>query len=370
MQGKRRFRAPACARLAALWLALVLFAAGFLAATAQGAPFRRLAGGVVSFASDGVRYVAWQRLVDSAVVVFDTRTGRRHAFSVPAGCELANEEQREFGRVAAAGRFLVDCKRMQTERTLILDGRSGSLSELPALNPGNGWVALGTRYVLGLSYPTDEGKPEPSSCPQSRIELARRFPCFAIMGLSQRTVTYRPESLWPDLDVSGAPEICPTLRSKLNKETRAASSNPRFLDYSDGYYAQPTANYKTVELDRCSGARVLLRAGGEPENFDVRGGILSWDTGLPGFLSGEGPRKRVLSAYRYQTHRLQTWTLPVVPVREDNGGEVSIVEYPLGYSTHTAGMVFWIAMERRRETGGEAGNAEVLSSIVFAARMQ
>jgi len=35
------------------------------------------------------------------------------------------------------------------------------------------------------------------------------------------------------------------------------------------------ANYKTVELDRCSGARILLPAGGEPENFDVRGGIYS-----------------------------------------------------------------------------------------------
>lgn len=369
MQGKRRFRGPAgVARLtAAQWIALVLLAVGFLAAAAQGAPLRRLTGGVASFASDGVRYVAWQRSVGGAVVVFDTRMGKGHSFSVPAGCELANEEEREFGRVADGGRFLVHCTHVQPERTLVLDGRSGSLSELPALGSGAEWVALGTRYVLGLSYPTFERKPEPSFCPQSRIELAHQFPCLAIMGFSQKVVTYRPESLWPDLDVSGAPEICPRLRSKLIKETRAASSNPRFLDYSEGYYAQPTADDKAVELDRCSGTRVLLRAGGEPENFDVRGGVLSWDTGVPGSAFGEGTHKRVLSAYQYQTRRLQTWTLPVVPIREDNGGEVSIVEYPLGYSTHTASMVFWIAMERREPNNFDR---RVLSSSVFAAPMR
>jgi hypothetical protein len=248
----------------------------------------------------------WERAVGGAVVVFDTRTGERHSFPVPAGCQLADEEQRNFGRAAGGGRFLVDCTNVHPERALLLDTPSGSLSELPMLGPGVGWVALGTSYVLGLSYPT-LGKPEPSFCSQSGFELDHQIPCLAVISLPQKIVTYRHESPWPDLDVSGAPEICTSLSAKLIKAK--LTFLPRFLDYGEGYYAQPTANDKAIELDRCSGAPVFLRP----------------------------------------------------------GGEASTVEYPLGYSTHTAAMVFWIAMERREPNSVDE---RVLASTVFAAPIQ
>ena len=366
MQGKRRLESPR-ARGFARWLVLVLLGVGFLAAAAEGAPFRRLAGGVVSFASDGVRYVAWQRSAGGPIEVFDTRKASVSSFVIPAGCMLANEAERVYGRVAGGGRFLLDCAPPHTEAQLLLDPRSGALIELPPLGYGDHWVAVGTDYALGLSYPTDEGKPEPSFCPQSRFELDQRIPCLAIMGLSQKMVTYRPESLWPDLNVSGAPEICPTLRSKLIKETR--ESIPRFLDYSEGYYAQPTRNDKLVELDRCSGSRVLLRPGGtagEPENFDARGGLLSWDTGEPSGVDVErGSSRRFLSIYQYHSRRVQRWKLPIERILEKGNG-VLLSKYPLGYSTHTANAVFWIATESCEPTNV---GCVARSSAVFAAPM-
>jgi hypothetical protein len=367
MESKQRLRVRMPARVIASVVSMLCIL-GWSAGVADGSVFRRLAGGVASFASDGQRFVAWQHAAGGPIEVFDTRRGSVSSFAIPAGCMLANEAERVYGRVAGGGRFLLDCAPPHTEAQLLLDARSGALIELPPLGYGDHWVAVGTDYALGLSYPTDEGKPEPSFCPQSRFELDQRIPCLAIMGLSQKMVTYRPESLWPDLNVSGAPEICPTLRSKLITETR--ESIPRFLDYSEGYYAQPTQNDKSVELDRCSGSRILLRPGGtagEPENFDVRGGLLSWDTGEPSGVDVErGSPRRFLSIYQYRARRVQRWKLPIERIREKGNG-VSLSKYPLGYSTHTANAVFWIATESCEPTNV---GCVARSSVVFEARMQ
>ena len=71
---------------------------------ASTAPFRRVAASTVTFASDGTGYVAWQVSEGAPVVVLDTRTGGRQRFRATAGCTLADEEARNFGSPAAAGR--------------------------------------------------------------------------------------------------------------------------------------------------------------------------------------------------------------------------------------------------------------------------
>jgi hypothetical protein len=317
-----------------------------------------LAASTVAFASDGSLYVAWQTRPGAPVVVLDTRTGAQRRLGLPDGCELANEEQRQIGRDAAAGRFLLDCVIAGKRESSLLDATDGAVTQLPSGTASVvvGWTAVGSRYVLGQT--------EASACNQSPAERSQRVDCLALYDLATGKVTYRAQSQWPDLDRPGAPAICLRLRSKVIAYER--NRNTREFDYSDGYFAAPAARGRKVQIARCKGRqRALPSRGGEPENFDLRSGSLTWDTGHPSGelqLEGEGTNTGSLTAYDLSSHRLTRWTLPHLPVRETTRG-FSIVGV-LGYSTHTANMVFWIATTAG---GVTRAGVEVKSSTVYAA---
>ncbi|HZL49197.1 MAG TPA: hypothetical protein VFC30_09320 [Solirubrobacteraceae bacterium] len=328
------------------------------ASATSAVPLRRLVASTVAFASDGSRYVAWQTRTGAPVVVFDTRTGAQRRLGLPDGCELANEEERTRGRDAAAGRFLLNCRGGRSLESALLNGRDGTIIRLP--NAAD-WTAVGTRYVLGVS--------EASTCVQSRSEQAigeeHGLPCLALYDLASGEVSYRPPSLWPDIDEAGAPPICPSLRAKVIAEELIGGVEREF-DYNAGWFARPAKHRRYIEVNRCNGRRTTLAAhSDESENFDLRGGWLTWDTGHPsGELEreGEGTNTGSLAAYDLFSHRLTRWTLPRLSVRETDRG-FSIVGI-LGYSTHTANMVFWIATTAGAVTGA---GVEVKSSAVYAA---
>jgi hypothetical protein len=182
--------------------------------------------------------------------------------------------------------------------------------------------------------------------------------------LASSQVSYRPPSLWPDIDQAGAPPICRRLRAKVIAEERIGGTEREF-DYNAGWFARLAKHRRYIEMNRCNGRRTLLAANSdESEDFDLRSGWLTWDTGHPSGeleLEGEGTNTGSLTAYDLSSHRLKTWRLPRLPVRETDR-RFSVVSV-LGYSTHTSNMVFWIATTAGAVTGA---SVEVKSSAVYA----
>ena len=153
-----------------------------------------------------------------------------------------------------------------------------------------------------------------------------------------------------DLDARGASlkALCPAVRHLVSRY------QPKGLFKSFAYqgelFAQGYGKRGDVQLDRCHGRPTILRArgtddgfgGGEPEDFDLRGELLSWDTGseAAGYIPPEPKFRGGLYTYGLTTHRRHKWLLPRLTVTgiEPNRGTY-------GYSTHTANMVFWIASQ-------------------------
>jgi hypothetical protein len=129
-----------------------------------------------------------------------------------------------------------------------------------------------------------------------------------------------------------------------------------------------------LEVARCRGrARVLRgqRISGRahnhlPRDFDVRGGLLSWDTGSYADTSagGEGGpgergfRSRV-NVFELASGRRRTLALPRIALAHAEA------DY-YGYSTHTANTVFWVAT--RSLTFGESGPS-VQTYSLYSARL-
>jgi hypothetical protein len=359
---------------ASIWLSATLAAslaspALVVAPASAAAPsFRRLAASVVAFASDGSRYIAWQTRKDSPITVFDTRTGDER--DLTPGCSLIEEDLREReGQLAADGRFLAYC----ANGISVLDVRSGIVTVLPSLEtlmyrgslPPPEWSAIGSRYVQGGSLP--------DTCQQSSSEKRHGVLCVALYDLATGQVGYRPQSQLPDLDRPGVPPICARLRQK--PLTEQIKHGEREFAYGDGYFAKPGGRLRRdVRIERCHGRHTTLPESGgpenEPENFDLRDGLLTWDTAHPGFEFNEYPHSEgadrtrgMLYSYDLSTGRRHDWTLPRLPVGEiDSGFSVDSV---LGYSTHTVNMVFWIATTAVEIT---KGGVEVKSSAVYVAR--
>ena len=309
-----------------------------VSASAQASRFRRVASRVQAFASDGVRYAAWQASESPTVVVLDTRTGRRLSITVPAECRLVNQEQAEgYGPPAGAARFLLRCGRSKA----LLDARSGTVTMLPA-NPA--WITVGSQYLEGNG----------GACTQTTLEIRENKPCVALYNISTGAVSYGPQSQIVDLDRPAAPLICRTLRNTLGRER--ANTNSNLYSYSAGLLARAVkVGSASVQINRCHGKRTILHAHGEEaQNLDIRGGILTWDTGhyiteLNETVDG--------TAYTFQlsTHRRHSWPLPRLSVPGFTPGAY-------GFSTHTANTIFWIATE---SLGGQ-GTGYVLSSAVYA----
>jgi hypothetical protein len=327
--------------LAVFAVGLIMLSAG--ASPAVGSSLHRLASGTVAFSSDGTRFVAWQNRGDEQIVVFDTLTGRRRSITPPVGCRL--HDQAESGEPvisAAAGRFLLECE--EGDAQALLDVRTGKSVLLPKKTNGTSdWYRVGTRYVMGVNVLYD-----------------------IATGASTRL------DRTADLDAPGASTdaICPAVR-------RLVVHNPwdglyRGFAFQGALFAQGSGRRGDVQLDHCHGRPTILRArgtgdgfgSGEPEDFDLRGGLLSWDTGseAAGYIPSEPKFRGGLYAYELTTHIRHKWLLPRLTVT--GGGEPNRGTY--GYSTHTASMVFWIATQ----TIGGDKIPDVEASAVYAASLE
>jgi hypothetical protein len=260
--------------------------------------------------------------------VFDTRSGAQMRAMVPAGCSLEDQGGKsEQGPPADAGRFLLQCP----SYTALLDGRTHSVRMLPNAPL---WQALGAFYVEGLAG-------NPATCAQIPAERRNNEPCTALYDIMTRVVSQRPQWQVGNLDRPGAPLVCRALRGTLLAERMAHRTY--LFDYRDGLLARPAGNHGNVQIDRCRGRPTILHARGEPVNFDLRGGVLTWDTGhnLETFNEDlEDIARGTVFSYRLGTHQRHSWQLPRLRV-----GGISSPTAVLGYSTHTANTIFWVAPE-------------------------
>jgi hypothetical protein len=324
--------------LVALAVGLIMLGAG--ASPAAASSLHRLASGTVAFSSDGTRYAAWQVRGDERIVVLDTLTGQRRQITPPAGCKLHDEaEDGEPIISAAAGRFLLTCGEGGAQA--LLDVQTGRSVLLPKKSNGSSdWYRVGTRYVMGVNVLYD-----------------------IATGVS------RPLKRVADLDAAGASTnaICPAVR-RLVVHSHGQTDRSAWA-FQGELFAQGTGEYGDVQIDRCHGSPTILQArggkegDGAPRNFDLRAGLLSWDTGdneNAGYVSPSEsrPYRGSLYAYGLVTHKLETWLLPRLSVE----GEIGT----FGYSTHTANMVFWIAT--RTLGGGELLHVE--TSSIYAASLK
>jgi len=292
---------------------------------ARPASLREIAPNVRAFASDGSRYAAWQETENSPIVVLDVATGEIRNITTP-GCEL--ESQREHTSPAAlpasrggGGRFLLACDGYVQD---VLNVQTGQAQLLPHESTRYQWDAVGSlyaedpNYVAGCTHTDD---------------------CIALYELATGTLSERHTPPLVDLNRPGAPSltICPALRHRVL--TAEYEAPPNFA-YESGLYVHPV-KHTYVEIDRCKRPPILLATKGEPRDFNLNNGLLTWNTGYPteGFDEEDESRfLSVLSAYQTATGKRRNWRLPQrsVPNAEPQRST-------LGYSTHTANTVFWIA---------------------------
>jgi hypothetical protein len=282
-----------------------------------------LASPIVAFSSDGAHTIAWQTAQGAPIVVLDTLTGSRTSISPPSGCELGDEG--EAGEpTAAAGRFLLQCN--PSETATVLDVRSGRTVALPA---GTTWFALGARYARGNNA--------------SEHQVVENLASGAVRRVGDEEVV--------NLDRPGAPgerAICARLRDAVRG---LGTEELGDFSFRNGLFAHRAGHHGDVALQRCRGHSSVFPgqsipnvfAQNAPRNFDLRGGLLTWDTGDQADTTGEyefGRRAFAakLDAVSLSTQRRRTWTLPRVPLAHAAAPPSSF-----GYSTHTVNAVFWAA---------------------------
>ena len=335
-------------------LAITLTSVALLVATgvpcAVSAPLVSLASPVVAFSSDGVRYAAWQTTEQSPIVVLDTRTGEQTTRAVPAGCRLLDQaEGSSYAPTAAAGRVLIGCVQLQHERQQLLDMRTGVVTPLPE---GISWSELGTRYVRG----EDAGEHQ------------------VVRSLATGETKRVGDSEFADLNRPGAPgvrSVCPRLRARVRTQDRYLTGS---FAYENGVLARQLGEHGELEVARCRGRVLVLRGqplsgrahNHVPRDFDLRGGLVSWDTGsFADTTAGDegGPQERLfhsrLNVLALASGRRRTWALPRIALAHAEA------DY-YGYSTHTADTVFWVAT--RSLAFGESGPS-VQTYSLYAARL-
>lgn len=337
-----------CVRTSAIVVILVLTVA---VPSASGASLRRLVASATTFASDGTRYVAWESQRDGLITVLDTLHGTRWTVQASSGCELESQAGDGIPEpVAADGRFLLDDCGSNGLQQALLDVRTKVSTPLPTGSYFS-WSQVGDAYVEG----------ETVSCAQVRKASGQ---CPALYNVSTGALSAHQPAVAVDLDRAGPRPVC----SKLNRAAIEARLNGSFYAYRDGLAAHDSRNEHNVILERCNGSKKTLKDRGRPRDFDLRGGLLSWDTANgteanPEEPGGKEERRSLffahLTSYNLRTRSRHTWALPRLSV---SGGES---EFPLplsiwGYSTHTANTVFWIAT---RKLNGSV----VRTSTVYAA---
>jgi hypothetical protein len=193
--------------------------------------------------------------------------------------------------------------------------------------PGN-WFVVGSRYVLGGGE-------------------------TALYDRKSGKVSYRRDGAHLALEQPQASigRVCPRVRRIVLSYDASALSFGGNIAYRDDVFARARGSHGDVELDRCAGEPIILHArgtsevcAGAPWNFDLRGGLFSWDTGCGDPDEQETHFAGRLYAYSLVTHRRESWTLPSLALSISTELSAEVVGHgTFGYSTHTASTVFWIA---------------------------
>jgi hypothetical protein len=327
----------AAVRFALAWPVTIVLL-GTLTSGAIASPLHRLASGTVAFASDGTRFAAWQSRGAAQIVVLDSLTGQQRPITPPVGCRLHNEaEDGEPIISAAAGRFLLACNENATQG--LLDVRTATNILLPTIT---NWYRVGTRYVMGVNEIYD-----------------------IATGVSTRLTTPA------DLDAQGASinGVCRAVRHLLIHNPWQGLREA--YTFQGALFAQGSGKHGNVQINRCHGHPTILRArggedfgNGKPQDFDLRGELLSWDTGSAAqdYIPPEPQFRGSLYSYELRSHKRHRWPLPRLPVAVAS----ETVKGTYGYSTHTANTVFWIATQTL-----ESGKVfSVETSAVYAAPLQ
>jgi hypothetical protein len=329
-------------------LAFLAVAAASSARIARAAALREIVPSTLAFESDGSRYAVWQTSAGSPVSVLDTATRARTSVAVPAGCTLRSQE--EFGEArptASAGHFLLDCAETREEGAL--DAVTGRTRLLPTDLSRYEWSEVGGLYAES----PDTG-------------CGHYNECLALYELASGEISLRHTGAPVDLSRAGAPQaaICAALRRRVLVLEK--SEDPPPFAYEDGLLAHRAKRAGDVEVDRCKRPPIILRGRGEPRDFDLRAGVLTWDTGYQGAGVGEEEESRypsTLYAYRFATRERRSWRLPLLSTLL--AGEPQQQRVTFGYSMHTAHAVFWVA--DRSANQGKTGYIVETSSVYSAA---
>jgi hypothetical protein len=390
-------------------LAVVLIMLGAVTSRAQASPLRRLAGSTTSFATDGIRYAAWQVTPASSITVFDTRTGIQSAIPQP-GCVLGGSGNNESGE---GGMFLLLCfkepgdgcfearfdslfrcggKPLGEEPThaeveaqgvrvqRLLDVRTGVSTALP----DDEWGGVGSLY-LESRVPASECSPPTPYC-VAFYDIATGIVTHQLRRYVEPTARFERA----DLNRAGAPPegVCGALHRTVLTWLKYLS--PRGDNtYEKGVFAHVTHNYQNVRVERCNGHSTLLPGPSEPEppllsnrseqrssepsSFDLGDGLLTWDTGHNSGgaeMNEQSNAHGTLNSYRLSTGRRRTWKLPPLPLlgAPNIDGSGPEVESPgvYGYSAHTANTVFWIATRTVKGAALTSGLIVETSSVYAA----
>jgi hypothetical protein len=288
------------------------------ATDAQASKLQRLVPSITSFATDGVRYAAWQTRESSPLTVLDTSTGRRRRLPLRHGCRLVSEEHASvgFGHAAADGRVLIEC--VSTEVVSVLNLRTDAMRALPR---GGGWFTLGTYYARGQN---EEGRQVVVDVAAGRVTR--------VSGVEYR-----------ELNRPGAPRVCPALRGRVKRLEVPVTGE---FSYENDLFAKWGGSHGTVKLERCDGSSTVLAGGrgeaGRARFLDLRDGVVTWDTADSEGGDGEPlERGNRLDAYTLGTHRRQQWVLPALRIPFAGGSERAS-GHAAGWSTHTRNTVFWL----------------------------
>lgn len=349
-----------------------------LESEAAASPLRRIASDVGAFASDGARYVAWEparprgarHVAHSPIVVLDTGSGR--TFRVPTDCSLEDRAP------AAAGRFLVACV---PGGQALLDVRKRLVTPLPSQQSVR-WMGVGLRYAVGRVEGAGSCRP-----------FKAHEPCTALYEIATGVVSEAPATLVPDPDRAGAPALCRRLRHRVfardDYESIEHGLGPLAplgagFSYRAGVFAHLEPNGeappKDIRIERCQGATTVIAVQPEhgeasPWNLQLGADRLTWDTGLAADRATaletiEHPRAArhgTLTSYTINPHRLRTWRLPVLRLRQIG---IEEREWPIGnfgYSAHAGDAVFWIAAREENCESEKGGCNEPGGFDIYAA---
>jgi hypothetical protein len=151
------------------------------------------------------------------------------------------------------------------------------------------------------------------------------------------------------------------LRSRWFAHVQDNSERP--FAYADGVFVAAARHTGYVQIDRCDARATVLSGRGEPRDFEVNGGVLTWDTGYPsaGVIEEEEfDSPSVVTSYNLATRRRRTWQLPLLRLKN----EPSARRVAFGFLTRTNHSAFWVADESVNP--GKSGLATACSAVYVA----